>query len=602
MKQIDFNFITIQNFLSIGNEEIRIDLGPGIHIITGNNNDKEDSKNGVGKSSIADAFFFALFGSPLRPIKKDSIANWANNKSCCVCLEFGVIENGNTKHYTIIRSLRPNKVKLVEDGNNISRTTPKTNQTIIDIIGTDSSLFEQSVIMCLNQVEPFLAKTPAVKRKFIEDIFTIEIFGQMTKYIREDHNETQKTLDTETDKIEDLKKNIDLWAKQQEKQKQKKEQRIQELTNRIKDTEEEIVFWENKKTESSNITDTNTGKLKEKTKTLRDKEKTANVTEREITGSIASDKSTIRSLVYRITELQGLSEGVCAYCKQPFSESNIKQKKKLIAENQKLIEEGEENISSSQSNVDKIEGAIEKIKTALQKTEREIEKTDAEKRERDKIDIELKNHKTRFTQTQSDLKAAQEETDTSQENIEELNKRLSSIEETVNEHEHKLAIIDAAKFVVSDEGVKNFIVKKMLKMMNGRLNYYLKKLDANCACEFNEYFEENTTNNRGQECSYFNFSGGEKKRIDLAMLFTFNDIRRKQSNVSFNMSLYDELLDTALDSKGIELTLEILKDRVLNNEEAIYVISHKNEAIKHATGEIIYLEKENDVTKRKPYV
>ena len=138
-------------------------------------------------------------------------------------------------------------------------------------------------------------------------------------------------------------------------------------------------------------------------------------------------------------------------------------------------------------------------------------------------------------------------------------------------------------------------------MLNGRLNYYLKQLDANCTCRFNEYFEETITNNRNRECSYFNFSGGERKRIDLAMLFTFMDIRRMQSDISVNIAIYDELLDTSLDSVGIENTLEILKNRALNNNEAIYIISHKNEAGKHATGEIIYLEKENDITKRKTY-
>jgi len=615
MKEVDFKFITIQNFLSIGDETIRIDLSPGIHIITGNNNDKEDSKNGVGKSSIADAFFFALFGSPLRQIKKDSIANWANNKKCVVSLEYDVTEDGSTKHYEIVRTLKPNKTKLVEDGVDISRTTPKTNQTIVETIGTDSSLFEQSVIMCLNQVEPFLAKTPAVKRKFIEDIFTIEIFGKMTKHIREDHNDTQRSLDSVNNKMEDLKRNIELWKKQQEEQAQKKKRRVDELSTRKKDIEEEIVFWDNKKTESSGTIDTDTSDLKEKIKMLNDKERLAYGSEKELVSAIATNKGNIRAaegkvsdLKRKIKDLENLSEGSCAYCKQPFAKSDIAEKKKLIKENQTEIERCEDIISDTREQIEECQTDMESIETAKQKIiagkdkiEREIDIAEAEKRERDKIDIELKNHKSRLSQVQSDLEDAEKETDSSRENIEELNKRLSSIEENIIEFEHKLAIIDAAKFIVSDEGVKNFIVKKMLKMMNGRLNFYLKKLDANCTCEFNEYFDEIITNNRGHECSYFNFSGGERKRIDLAMLFTFNDIRRKQSNVSINMSLYDELLDTALDAKGIELTLEILNDRVLNNDEAIYVISHKSEAIKHATGEVIYLEKENDITKRKPY-
>jgi hypothetical protein len=64
-----------------------------------------------------------------------------------------------------------------------------------------------------------------------------------------------------------------------------------------------------------------------------------------------------------------------------------------------------------------------------------------------------------------------------------------------------------------------------------------RNTDANCICRFNEYFEETILNEKGEICSYFNFSGGERKRIDLAMLFTFIDIRRLQSNVSVNICL-----------------------------------------------------------------
>ena len=87
-------------------------------------------------------------------------------------------------------------------------------------------------------------------------------------------------------------------------------------------------------------------------------------------------------------------------------------------------------------------------------------------------------------------------------------------------------------------------------------------MDANCVCKFNEYFEEEIKNDKGQECSYFNFSGAERKNIDLACLFTFMDIRRMQGDVSYNLVMFDELLDSSLDEKGVELVLSILKERV----------------------------------------
>jgi ABC-type sugar transport system ATPase subunit len=123
-------------------------------------------------------------------------------------------------------------------------------------------------------------------------------------------------------------------------------------------------------------------------------------------------------------------------------------------------------------------------------------------------------------------------------------------------------------------------------------------MDANCICRFNEYFEEEIVNEKGLECSYFNFSGAERKNIDLAILFTFMDMRRLQGDIAYNLVMFDELLDSSLDEKGVELVLNIIKERVENHKESIYIISHRKESIKSATGEVVVLEKKNSITTR----
>ena len=74
------------------------------------------------------------------------------------------------------------------------------------------------------------------------------------------------------------------------------------------------------------------------------------------------------------------------------------------------------------------------------------------------------------------------------------------------------------------------------------------------------------------------------------------DIRRLQADVQLNLSFYDEVLDTSLDDKGVELFLDILKERTEKYKECVYIISHKKSAIKRATNEVIYLEKKNGFT------
>jgi ABC-type Mn2+/Zn2+ transport system ATPase subunit len=136
----------------------------------------------------------------------------------------------------------------------------------------------------------------------------------------------------------------------------------------------------------------------------------------------------------------------------------------------------------------------------------------------------------------------------------------------------------------------------MLQLLNSKLNFYLQKLEAPCRCYFNEFFEEIIVNERGEECSYFNFSGGESKRIDLAVLFMFQDIRRLQSDVKINISMYDELFDSALDERGAESVLNLLKERVQTNKESIYIISHNKDAVRSGINNIIQLQKQNGIT------
>ena len=166
------------------------------------------------------------------------------------------------------------------------------------------------------------------------------------------------------------------------------------------------------------------------------------------------------------------------------------------------------------------------------------------------------------------------------------------------QHRGKLLIHSTKTLNYAEEKrAEDFIVKKILTLLNNRLAIYLNKLEANCRCSFNEYFEEVILDDKGHDCCYYNFSGGERKRIDLAMLFAFQDIRRLQGDVSINLSMYDELLDSSLDGKGIECVLNTLYERVENYDEAIYIITHNPLTMNITISSTINLVKSNGITK-----
>ena len=115
MKRINFKTVEIENFLSVGKTPVKVDFNTGINVITGINHDKEDSKNGVGKSTIADAVFFCLFGTTIRDLKNDDIVNNVTRKKCRVKIHFDVVNDGTTTMICSKIVINPSKkITIVE--------------------------------------------------------------------------------------------------------------------------------------------------------------------------------------------------------------------------------------------------------------------------------------------------------------------------------------------------------------------------------------------------------------------------------------------------------------------------------------------------------
>ena len=199
-------------------------------------------------------------------------------------------------------------------------------------------------------------------------------------------------------------------------------------------------------------------------------------------------------------------------------------------------------------------------------------------------------------QVESDLQHLKDTSESLTGLIDDSAVKLAEIKDKADKLKKVLDLLDTVKFVVSEEGVKSFIVKRILTLFNSKLAYYLKKLNSNAIISFNEYFEEQVFNLKGKMTSYFNFSGAERKVIDLAIMFTFIEMLQLQGNLHYNVQFYDELLDTSLDDAGVELVVELLSDFVANRGFGVYIISHRKECARLCSGSMIFLEKKNGIT------
>jgi DNA repair exonuclease SbcCD ATPase subunit len=286
---------------------------------------------------------------------------------------------------------------------------------------------------------------------------------------------------------------------------------------------------------------------------------------------------------------------VCLHKLEDKDKNHIKEEKQKIKDE---IEVLTSDIKSNLSEEEKLSDHELKLYKAIELLKGKINTYKVEEREMENVRSRVSQLNVWQKELDIDLAELSKANTQHDKVIAEITKRLEEIKVSLEKTKNHLNMLDAVKFVLSEEGVKSYIVKKILQLFNSKLAYYLKKMDSNCICIFNEYFEEEIIDEKGKPCSYFNFSGAERKNIDLACLFAFMDIRRLQGNIAFNFSIYDELFDSSLDEKGVELVLGILRERIEKYNECIMVISHRKESVKFASGDIIFLEKRNGITKR----
>ena len=243
MKKVNFKKISIVNFLSIGDDPVTVEFTKGLHVITGKNKDKPDRRNAIGKSTIADALYFSIFGETLRELKKDLIPNNLTNGKTHVELDFELDSPKGKDEYKIIRTLSPSKVLIFKNGVDRTRDSIKnTTKYISQVLSASPSIFQNCVIMTVNNAIPFMAKNKIEKRKFIEDIFGMEVFSIMLLALRNEYNDLSREYYTELTKLEEIEKAFKNYQGQKDKvlqgRKDKQEKYLSRQKNNIKEKQQ----------------------------------------------------------------------------------------------------------------------------------------------------------------------------------------------------------------------------------------------------------------------------------------------------------------------------------------------------------------------------
>ena len=594
MRKIHYKKLTIQNFLSVGNDTVVINFQRGMNLITGKNRDNPERVNGLGKSTMPEAFHYALFGSTIRKIKKEYIVNNVTKGKGNVELEFDVETDTSKDSYKISRQVNPSKVSISQNGEDITESSIKSNKGFIeDLIGSNSALCRGCDILSLSDNTPFMAMDAKDKRKFVEDIFALEIFGLMVKEFKTLVSKNKTDMGISSAKIEEIQNSIETIKRQAETFKKQQEERANNLKIKRETLENNI---KSTKTEIESLVIPDVSKAEGNRVKLDEAWTKMDGLIGDINFKLVENKTNLKNKESELEKASRVGGVACDKCFQDISSEHMDHIAEMKSEiSEKISEYGvtieELNIKSIAAHTRKkqIQSKIFELTETINKAKMDEQK--------------LSNLKDRLKQqieSLKDMKAEEKQVSTPvfDDSLKDTEKRKEKESDTFTLLKQYADDLDVCKFILGEEGVKSFVVKKLLGMLNSSIQGYISDLGMTMRCEFDEYFDEKMSNEKGQEISYWNLSGGERRTVDLACSWSFKDIKRKISGVSSNVEWVDEIFDSAFDERGLDLLIEVMKDRIDKIDLSVYAISHRSETYKHIDGEIINLEKDGGVTRR----
>jgi len=559
--QFKFKSIEIKNLLSFGNQIVSFDFTEGMVLITGD--------NGVGKSSLLlDAISFLLYDKPYRDINKNDLINRTNKKDLYVGGEFSV----DNHDYIIRRGLKNKSVDLeffIDGVKQELLSTKSLNQAeIIKHIGIDYKMFKQIISLSINYNKPFLSLPAGEKRELIEKFFNIDVIAKMLKKAKDDLktlNMNKKLLEQSIDTVATViakdKKHILELEKLKSNYDTDTNTKITELQNELKNKLEYAK------------------ELKQEGKDKTSEYKKIDIRDMNELDSVKNEFVKLKNkLEYDIesaeTIIQALSENdVCPSCKSELTEEH------------KFNELYTQNciISNAKSEITvldyKISSIINDIKINKDKYDSKVA-----------LSYDIKSVKSKYI-------SVCDEIDTMKRNLEDTKNSTFDVdikslkrELKTTTDKHKLNkmefltikddIRDAERIrdILSDSGIKSYIFSQLIPVLNKSVNYYLDLFEIPILIEFDKSMSDTITTLTGSKnVSYYSFSEGEKKKIDMSILLSFIDVTKKIANWNCNLLIIDELLDSSIDEDGLDKLLNSLSLMIDDNssEIGIYIISHR---------------------------
>ena len=575
--------LTVKNFMSVGNVTQAVDFNKEqLTLVLGENldqgGDDTGSRNGTGKTTIINALSYALYGQALTNIKRNNLINKTNSKGMLVTLNF---EKGNNQ-YRIERGRSPNVLKFyindheqkedIDESQGDSRQTQKDIDSLLDM---SHDMFKH--IVALNTyTEPFLSMRANDQRAVIEQLLGITILTEKADLLKEKVKQTKDFITEETLKINAI-----------EASNKKIEQSIETLAGRQR------AWVAKRKTDAEKMQTA----LEELEKLDIDAELEAhdqltNWTElnNRIT-SLNKEKATLETALMRATkgvdkaekDIKELDDAICYTCGQTL---HAEKKAEIETKKQKELSDA---LAYQTEVADKLEATMEflnEIGDINGRPNTFYESAKEAYEHRNNVD-NLRNTLISKTQEEDPYEAQIEDLKTTA--LQEID--WQPVNDLTNLREHQEFLLKL--LTNKDSFIRKKIIDQNLAYLNNRLTYYLDKLGLPHQVEFQNDLSVEITQ-LGQDLDFDNLSRGERNRLILGMSFAFRDVWESLYQ-GINLLFIDELIDSGMDTAGVENSLAVLKKMGRERSKNVFLISHKDELVGRVN-HVMKVIKENGFT------
>nr|CAI9751335.1 exonuclease [uncultured phage]CAI9752210.1 exonuclease [uncultured phage] len=532
---IIFNKISIISFKSIFKAELDFDsLSNNFYSLEGINNTVEfASSNGSGKSSLADALSFALYGTTMGIyLKKDEYQNKFSNLPLKLILWFTVIKQNNELHCKLERTL--DNVKLFIDDVDVSELTKtETENKLLSLIDITKEEFFSFTYLTQTSGGNFLNKTASEKLTVIKNF----IFGE---------------------DITKIKINIDNLLKTTKKQLTDQNNKLAKLEGILTGLEKasSVSFEDDSVTEETLVN--HKKELSTLQKQLHDR-LAAETENKQLELRLQQLKQQMQQLKQ---QMQQIKNNICPLCEQHLIDDTAEQQLRGQA---KTIKQ----------EADKIKLCIVDCTTKLSAIP-EIRQSDIQQLQN------IINKETIFLEQKSKQDTIVNEFKTTTESIAVLEQEILNTTDKVTQ------LTDLQKYF-NNTFIQN-LQQAFVKEIENYLNLYCSDVFDD---SFSLVFNNNSLDLFVGEHPYSYFSGGERQRIDLLFVFAIKIALTNFTDKCTNLLILDESLSGS-DTKAFDNTVELIDRLSSASGLTTILVSHKDNG--YAKNKIV-IERNNDNTK-----